>query len=86
MISAIFVLCMVGLGYSLKWLSCACSEPEPDPYARLYDVLDEIVDIGYKMANELSQMNMIAEGKRDLTDYDPDWANIPGMEKSGKGG
>jgi hypothetical protein len=49
---------------------------------RFLKLASELVDVGFKIANELSQMNLIAEGKRDLTDFDPNWKDMPGMEKS----
>lgn len=44
--------------------------------------LDELIDIQYKIANELSQMNLILDNKKDIGDYDPIWKTIPGMESS----
>lgn len=46
-------------------------------------VLNELVDVQYKIANELAQMNLILDNKKDVGDYDPIWRDIPGMEKSG---
>lgn len=44
--------------------------------------INELVDVNYKIANELAQMNLILDNKKDISDYDPIWKSIPGMEQA----
>lgn len=48
---------------------------------KLLSKLDELIDIQYKIANELAQMNLVLDNKKDISDYDPIWKSIPGMEQ-----
>lgn len=83
MVAISFVVLVVVLLGAVLALDCGCAKtPKPDP---LMTRIDELIDIQYKIANELSQMNLILDNKKDVGDYDPVWKDIPGMEKSDSG-